>query len=131
MRPPWLEAHALARSQTPPATFFLCSFHSLSLILPNDTLLPPERAPFSQPCFATSGLAQDLRATCADDDALGMRENGGDCEAAGALDVHEEASRGGDESLEFVLAGLGHRRGIEEINCENHLDRFMERMSLM
>ena len=34
---------------------------------------------------------QDLRAALADDDGLSVREDGGNCETAGALDVHEEA----------------------------------------
>ena len=79
----------------------------------NHPLLPPERASFGQPCLATGGLTQHLRAAGADDDALCVREDGGDCEAAGALDIHEEASRSGDESLErpqcqssFLLAVL-------------------------
>lgn len=64
-----------------------------------------------------------------------MGEDGGDGEAAGALDVHEEGSRGGDEGLEaleslrvdidrssyleLVLLGLGGRGGVQEINGEN------------
>ena len=53
-------------------------------------LLPPERAALCESGLATGGLAQDRRAACADDDCLCVREDGGDCEAAGALDVHEE-----------------------------------------
>ena len=52
---------------------------------------------------------QDLRATLADDDGLRVREDGGDGEAAGALDVHEEGARSWDQSLELVLAGLTER----------------------
>ena len=69
-----------------------------------------------------------------------MREDGCDCEAAGALDVHEERPRGGHEGLcdrfavsfcgglessarnmylELVLSGLGLRSWVEEIDCEN------------
>lgn len=49
---------------------------------------------------------QDLRAALADDDCVGVRENGGDGEASRALDVHEERAGGRDEGLELVLAGL-------------------------
>jgi len=51
-----------------------------------------------------------------------VREDGGDGEASGALDVHEEGARAGDKHLQLVLAGLGLRGGVEEIDCENHLD---------
>jgi len=60
-----------------------------------------------------------------------VRENGGDGEAAGALDIHEEASGSGDECLEFVLAGLGHGRGVEKVNCENHLAGFVQSMCIL
>jgi hypothetical protein len=49
---------------------------------------------------------QDLRAALADDDGVCVREDGGDGEAARALDVHEERARGGHEGLELVLLGL-------------------------
>lgn len=49
---------------------------------------------------------QDLRAALADDDCVGVREDGGDGEASGALDVHEERAGSGHEVLELVLAGL-------------------------
>jgi len=48
-----------------------------------------------------------------------VREDGGDGEASGALDVHEEGARAGDKHLQLVLAGLGLRGGVEEIDCEN------------
>lgn len=80
---------------------------------------------------------QDLRAALADDDCVGVREDGGDGEASGALDVHEEGAGSGHEGLELVLAGLtrhllvagrGRRGGnmcvrgrgrVEKVNCEN------------
>lgn len=62
-------------------------------------LLPPERAAFGESGLATGGLAEHLRAAGADDDGLGVAEDGGDCEAAGALDVHEEGAGAGDECL--------------------------------
>jgi len=87
-----------------------------------NNLLPPERATLCETGLATGGLAQDLRAALAHNDCLGVREDGGDCEAAWALDVHEEGAWRWDERLEFVLAGLGGGRWVEEINCENHLE---------
>ena len=53
-------------------------------------LLPPERAALGETGLATGRLAQHRRAALADDDGLGVGEDGGDGEAAGALDVHEE-----------------------------------------
>ena len=49
---------------------------------------------------------QDLRAALADNDCVRVREDGGDGEATGALDVHEEGAGGGHEGLELVLLGL-------------------------
>jgi len=60
-----------------------------------------------------------------------VREYGGDGEAAGALDVHEEASGSGDECLEFVPAGLGHGGWVEKVNCENHLGGIVKLMWLL
>jgi len=85
-------------------------------------LLPPKRAALGQPGLATSRLAENGRATLADDDGLGVGEDGGDRETAGALDVHEEGSGNRHKGLELVLASLGGRARVEEINCENHLD---------
>jgi len=48
-------------------------------------------------------------------------EDGGDGEAAGALNVHEERAGLGHKGLELVLAGLSLRRGVEEVDRENHL----------
>ena len=49
---------------------------------------------------------QDLRAALADDDCVGVREDGGDGKASRALDVHEERAGSRDKGLELVLAGL-------------------------
>jgi len=89
---------------------------------PSDRLLPPERAALSESGLATGRLAEDSRAALADDDGLGVGEDGGDGEAAGALDVHEERAGAGHKGLELVLAGLGGRAGVQQINGENHLD---------
>lgn len=56
----------------------------------NVHLLSSERAALCESGFATGGLAEHSRAACADDDGLCVREDSGDCEASGALDVHEE-----------------------------------------
>jgi hypothetical protein len=120
----------------------------------SNRLLPSERAALSETGLATSWLApvhsisfcpcipagvdlQDLRAALADDDCVCVREDGGDGEAAGALDVHEEGAGCGHEALELVLASLAvdtlvdismyrvgdvcvrGRGGVEEVNCEN------------
>jgi len=53
-------------------------------------LFPSERAAFCESGLSAGRLAQDGRAAGADDDGLGVREDSGDGEAAGALDVHEE-----------------------------------------
>ena len=95
-----------------------------AVITSTNRLLPSERAALGQPRLATSGLApvyalahalyphpfvqnlQDLRAALADDDCVGVREDGGDGEASRALDVHEERAGSRDKGLELVLAGL-------------------------
>ena len=99
---------------------------SIPAVTTTSRLLPSERAALGQPRLATSGLApvnalalvlilyhvvpkknlQDLRAALADDDCVGVREDGGDGEASGALDVHEEGAGSRHEGLELVLAGL-------------------------
>jgi hypothetical protein len=85
-------------------------------------LLAAERAALGQTGLTTGGLAENGRAAGADDDGLGVREDGGDGEATGALDVHEEGAGLGHEGLKLVLTGLGLGGGVEEIDRENHLD---------
>lgn len=85
-------------------------------------LLPSERAALGQSCLTTGGLAEDGGAALADNDGLGVGEDGGDGEASGALDVHEEGSGTGHKGLELVLLGLSSSAGVEEIDSENHLD---------
>jgi hypothetical protein len=88
-------------------------------------------------CLLNDVDLQDLRAALADDDCVCVREDGGDGEASGALDVHEEGAGGGHEGLELVLVRLtgctlagnrgwrvGYvcvrgRGGVEKVNCEN------------
>ncbi len=79
-------------------------------------LLPPERAALREPGLATGRLAEDGRAALADDDGLGVGEDGGDGEAAGALDVHEERPRRRHKGLQNVSTIDGwtiwHRRRL-------------------
>lgn len=117
-----------------------------SFIHPSTThLLLPKRAALRQPRLPSRRLTQHLRAPRTHHHSLGVREDGRDGEAPGALDVHEVGSRGGNESLwrldpggeggngqharpetfkprthlELVLARFGGGRGIEEIDGEN------------
>jgi len=85
-------------------------------------LLAAERAALGQTGLTTCRLAQNGRAAGADDDGLGVGEDGGDGEATGALDVHEEGAGLGHKSLKLVLAALSLRGGVEKIDSENHLD---------
>jgi len=84
-------------------------------------LLSSERAALGQTGLATCGLAEHGRAAGADDDGLCVREDGGDGEAAGALDIHEEGAGSWDKVLELVLASLSGWGWVEKINCENHI----------
>ncbi|KAI3477263.1 hypothetical protein L1887_61080 [Cichorium endivia] len=69
--------------------------------------------------LTTGGLREHLGARAADNDGLGVREDGGDGEAAGALDVHEERVGVLHKSLELVAASLLLGRGVEEVNGES------------
>jgi hypothetical protein len=62
-------------------------------------LLAAERAALGQTGLATGGLAQNGGAAGTDDDGLGVGEDGGDGEATGALDVHEEGAGTGHKGL--------------------------------
>jgi len=88
------------------------------------SLLSSERAALGQTSLASGRLAEHGRAASADYYSLCVREDGGDCEATGALDVHEERAGSRDKVLELVLASLSGRGRVEKINCENHLDGF-------
>jgi hypothetical protein len=68
-------------------------FFDFVVAVPNNgrsPLLLPERASLRQTGLSTSRLAENGGAGAANDDRLRMREDGGDIEATGALDVHEE-----------------------------------------
>jgi hypothetical protein len=62
-------------------------------------LLSSEGAAFSQAGLSTGWLAEHSRAASADDNGLCVGEDGGDGEAAGALDVHEEGAGSRDKGL--------------------------------
>lgn len=88
--------------------------------IPWSTLrLLAERAALGQAGLTTGGLREHLGARAADNDGLGVREDGGDGEAAGALDVHEERVGVLHKSLELVAASLLLGRGVEEVNGES------------
>lgn len=53
-------------------------------------------------------MAENGSASLADDDGLGVRENGGDGEAAGALDIHEERPGSRDQSLVVACINIDH-----------------------
>jgi len=124
--------------------------HSSRSIIVASALLPAERAALGKTGLTTGGLAEDLGAAGADNDGLGVREDGGDGEAAGALDVHEEGAgtghkglsgvcvrgcdsgwRSGDGGvciyLELVLAGLVLRARVEKVDGENLQRRCVSR----
>jgi hypothetical protein len=104
-------------------------------------LLSAERAALGETGLATGGLAEDSRAAGAHNDGLGVGEDGGNVEAAGALDIHEEGAGSGHKLLlhripasviknmsyrksapsylELVLAGLSLRSGVEKVDREN------------
>lgn len=63
------------------------------------SLLSSERATLCETGLTTGRLAEDGGAASADDNGLGVGEDGGDGEAAGALDVHEERARGWHKGL--------------------------------
>merc|ERR1712048_296236 len=92
-------------------------------------LLSAERAALGEAGLTTGGLAEDRRAAGAHNDGLGVREDGGDVEAAGALDVHEEGTGSRHKLLKLVLAGLSLRSGVEKVDRENHLDETKKSIS--
>jgi hypothetical protein len=104
---------------------FATVHHSSRSIIVASSLLSAERAALSKTGLATGGLAEDLGAAGADDDGLGVREDGGDGEAAGALDVHEEGAGAGHKGLQLVLASLVLRARVEKVDGENHIGGFL------
>lgn len=79
------------------------------------SLLSSERATLGESGLTTGGLAENGGATLADDDGLGVGEDGGDDEAARALDVHEEGAGGGDQGLREELFVRGEF--VDAVGC--------------
>lgn len=85
---------------------------------PNLRLLA-ERAALGQASLTTGGLRENLGTRAADNNGLGVREDGGDGEAAGALDVHEERVGVLHKSLELVRASLLLGGGVKKVDGES------------
>lgn len=78
-----------------------------------------ERAALGQASLTTGGLRENLGARAADNNGLGVREDSGDGEATGALDVHEERVGVLHKSLELVRASLLLGGGVEKVDSES------------
>jgi hypothetical protein len=81
-------------------------------------LLPAERASLGQAGLSTSRLAENGGAGAADDNGLGVREDGGDVEATGALDVHEERAGAGHKGLKVAGQKLFIESGLQVEGCD-------------
>ena len=82
-----------------------------------------EATSLGEPSLAAGRGAEHDVARSAKDHGLCVAEDGGDLEASGALDVHEEAIGGLHKSLELVCAGLGLHGGVEQIDRHFYLMR--------
>jgi hypothetical protein len=58
-------------------------------------------------------------------------EDGGDGEAAGALDVHEERARSRHKGLKLVLTGLSLRSRVEKVDRENLVSQIHQHIILL
>jgi len=67
-------------------------------------LLSPERAALGESSLATGGLAENSRATLANNHSLGVREDSRDGEASGTFDIHEEGAGSGHKSLSSQIS---------------------------
>ena len=76
---------------------------------------------FRESSLAPGGLAQDRGASDAEDDGLGVAEDGRDLVAAGALDVHEEGVGVLDQPLQLVLPLLILGTRVQEVFGEGHV----------
>merc|ERR1719159_1916471 len=74
-----------------------------------------EGAALGQAGETSSGLAKDDIAVAALHNHLRVREDGGDEEATGALDIHEEGVGRLHQALELVLLLLVLGEGVEKI----------------
>lgn len=104
--PPPPSSHAQAEYPANPSSKKNAIFYSTPFRIDHLNLLPPKRTSLRQSRFPARRLAQHGAAAAADDDGLGVREDGGDGEAAGAFDVHEEGAGDGDEGLGLEGRGV-------------------------
>lgn len=98
-------------------TFFRLVFRFFSICTAQALVdLSTVAASLGKSGLAAGGLAEHNIAGAAEDDGLGVAKYGGDLEASGALDVHEEAIGGLHKALELVCVGLGLGGGVEQID---------------
>jgi hypothetical protein len=77
-----------------------------------------ERAALDELGLAAGGAGEEGAAILAVDDGGGVRVDGGDVGADGALDVHEERVGALDEAGALVLLALGASGGVAEIGIK-------------
>ena len=77
-----------------------------------------ERAAFNELSLATGGAGEDGGALLAVDDGGGVRVDGVDGRARGALDVHEEGVGALDETALLVLLAFSASSGVAKIGIE-------------
>lgn len=90
--------------------------------------LATEAAALTEPSLSSGRHAQNGVAARADNDGLGVREDGCDGEASLAFDVHEVAVRALYQPLQLVRALLKLRSRVKQINItrENLRIRYVE-----
>jgi hypothetical protein len=72
----------------------------------------------SHSSFTTGGLAQNRRASVAQNDGLRVGKDGRDVETAGASDVQEVGVGRLHQSFQFVRAGFRSSRGVEQVHSK-------------
>lgn len=77
-------------------------------------------AALGQAGLTTGGLAQNSGAGAAGDHGLSMRKDGGDGQAALALNIHKITAGSSNELLQLVLLSLRLRSGVKQVNSKNH-----------
>lgn len=88
--------------------------HQIPILLSNSIVFTG--LTLSQTGLTTGRLAKDSAARGAEDNGLGVAEDGADVQAAGALDVHEVRVGRLYESLELVGALLVLDGGVKKID---------------
>ena len=84
-----------------------------------------EGAALSEFALSAGGLAEDVLAVAAGDDGLGMAEDDSGLVAASALDVHEVAVGGGNQTCEFVLVLFGLEGGVQQVTVHPNIEIFL------